>query len=128
MATMVSGSPLARRCAVCSNGRSKCVNRGGALHATGGDRVVGTDAAGVAGLVGGTTTGGVAVGVAAASTRIAAGATIGAGAGTSACAAAKPARTADAAATRARRAIIIWLLGDINASFAFSRRPDVLHR
>src|SRR3984885_10613274 len=131
MATMVNGSPPARRRAVRTSGRSKWLNSVGALQVAGGaafDVEACGKAAGVTGR-GTAATAGVAAGIAAgAAVRVRAGATIRAGSIICACAAAIVAKTAEAAAARATRAIIKGLLGDINASFAFCWRPDVRHR
>src|ERR1700689_131087 len=131
MATIAGGSPLARGGAAARGGRSKGTNSVGALQATGG-AALGVLACGKAdGVTGRGTaaTAGVTAGIAAgAAVRVRAGATIRAGSIICACAAAIVAKTAEAAAARATRAIIKGLLGDINASFAFSWRPDALHR
>jgi hypothetical protein len=132
MATMVSGSPLASRRAVRISGRSRCVSSVGALQAACADAsgALGCGKAdGITGRGGAAITAGVAAGIAVgAAISVTPGATIRAGSSicACACAAAKVAKTAEAAAARATRAIVDGLLGDINASFAFSWRPDVL--
>src|SRR5665213_3129061 len=126
MATMVSGSPLARRRAVRKSGRSKRANSGDALQAIDGDGTGAADGETAACFVvsdgsgrgAGTATAGIAAGVAAgAATWVNSGATKSAGADTWACALVCSARTvctakrnAVAAGARAMQAMSFCLL------------------
>ena len=140
MATIVSGSPLARRRAVCGKARSSRASCAGAVHAIVDDAADGVTAfaallPGAGGMAGAVRVGARAAPIAAVGAGVAAGAaaviskgaTIRAGDDTCACAAAIALAKITTQAAPVRDPVLIRLFWDISALFVFFRHPGALH-